>query len=247
MRWWLVGPIRVLLAGVDGQGVQVVGQDRPAGPDSLALVTLQPAAAQVVAALEVADAALAAGAVAGQPPAGAAGAGLGPSRDERPGGCQPGQGLGGGAWHEAAIQGDLAWPKAEAVQLGRGLGQQAVLGGVARCGRRRQQVPAGAATGVGGDLGELGDRAELVGLAQLALRIGRASGSLTDTSRSVIFSPRDRCWIWVAIRWQRSASSSSRWAARSLARAPRRAPGWPALVPPGSSGPGSVLPWRSAP
>src|SRR5215203_3719892 len=111
MRWWLVGPIRVLSAGVDGQGVQVVGQDRPAGPDSLALVTLQPAAAQVVAALEVADAALAAGAVAGQPPAGAAGAGLGPSRDERPGGCQPGQGLGGGAWHEAAIQGDLAWPR----------------------------------------------------------------------------------------------------------------------------------------
>src|SRR5829696_6557728 len=99
MRWWLVGPIRGLSAGVDGQGVQVVGQDRPAGPDSLALVTLQPAAAQVVAALEVADAALAAGAVAGQPPAGAA------------------------------------------VQLGRGLGQQAVLGGVARCGRRRQQVP----------------------------------------------------------------------------------------------------------
>jgi hypothetical protein len=157
MRWWLVGPIRVLSAGVDGQGVQVVGQDRPAGPDSLALVTPQAAAAQVVAALEVADAALAAGAVAGQPPAGAAGAGLGPSRDERPGGCQPGQGLGGGAWHEAAIQGDLAWPKPQAVQLGRGLGQQAVLGRIARRAGRRQQVPAGAATGVGGDLGELGD------------------------------------------------------------------------------------------
>jgi hypothetical protein len=30
------------------------------------------------------------------------------------------------------------------------------------------------------------------------LRIGRASGSATDTSRSVIFSPRVRCWIWVA-------------------------------------------------
>src|SRR5215216_6701595 len=106
MRWWLVGPIRVLSAGVDGQGVQVIGQDRPAGPDPLALVALEAAAAQVVAALEMADAALAAGAVAGQPPAGAAGAGLGPSRDERPGGCQRGQGLGGRAWHEAAIQGD---------------------------------------------------------------------------------------------------------------------------------------------
>src|SRR4029450_6116243 len=80
MRWWLVGPIRGLSAGGDGQGVQVGGQDRPAGPDPLALITLQPAAAQVVAALEVADAALAAGAVAGQPPAGAAGGGAPPGR-----------------------------------------------------------------------------------------------------------------------------------------------------------------------
>src|SRR4029450_6787735 len=100
-----------------------------AGPDPLALVASEAAAAQVVAAFAVADPALAAGAVADQPSAGAPGAGLGPSRDERPGGCQPGQGLGGRAGHEAAVQGDLAWPKAEAVQLGRGLGQQAGLGG----------------------------------------------------------------------------------------------------------------------
>src|SRR6266550_490867 len=38
MRWWLVGPIRVLSAGVDGQGVQVVGEDRPARPEMNVLV-----------------------------------------------------------------------------------------------------------------------------------------------------------------------------------------------------------------
>src|SRR4029453_10935966 len=91
-------------------------------------------------------------------------------------------GSGRWAWHEAAIQGDLAWPKAEAVQLGRRLGQQTVLGRAARWRRRRQQVPAGAATGVGGDLGELDHIAELVGLAELALA--------------------DRAGVWVAHRHQ---------------------------------------------
>ena len=51
-----------------------------------------------------------------------------------------------------AVQRDLTRGKAEAVQLGGGLVQQAVLAQVARRGRRRQQVPAGAAAGVGGDL-----------------------------------------------------------------------------------------------
>src|SRR4029450_2298158 len=143
-----------------------------AGPDPLALVASEAAAAQVVAAFAVADPALAAGAVADQPSAGAPGAGLGPSRDERPGGCQPGQGLGGRAGHEAAVEGDLAWSKPEADQLGGGLAEQAVLARVARCGRRRQHIAAGAATGVGGDLGQLGDIAELVGLAELALADG---------------------------------------------------------------------------
>jgi hypothetical protein len=40
------------VSGVDGEGVQVVGQDRPVGPDPLPLVALQPAAPQPVAALE---------------------------------------------------------------------------------------------------------------------------------------------------------------------------------------------------
>jgi len=59
--------------------------------------------------------------------------------------------------------------KAEEVQLGGGLGQQAVLARIAGCTGCRQQIAAGAAAGVGGDLGELHHIAELVGLAQLAL------------------------------------------------------------------------------
>src|SRR5919106_4583042 len=132
--WW------TRLGGVDGEGVEVVGQDRPAGPDPLALVAPQAAAAQPIAALEVADAALAAGAVASQAPAGAAGARLGPTGDEDPGGREPSQGLGGRPGREAAVEGDLAWLKAEPVQLGGGLGQQAVLARVAGCAGRRQQI-----------------------------------------------------------------------------------------------------------
>src|SRR5829696_9774888 len=75
---------------VDGEGVEVVGQDRPAGPDPLALVASQAAAPQPIAAFEVADPPLTAGAVAGQAPAGTPGTRLGPARDEHPGGCDPG-------------------------------------------------------------------------------------------------------------------------------------------------------------
>src|SRR6266568_4492118 len=85
---------------MDGEGVQVVGQDRPAGPGPLPLVALQPAAPQPVAALEVADAPFGAGAVAGQPLASAPGAGLGTPGDERPPWCQRGRGLGGRARHK---------------------------------------------------------------------------------------------------------------------------------------------------
>src|SRR5215213_1102710 len=124
--------------GVDGEGVEVVGQDRPAGPDPLALVALEAAARQPIAALEVADPPLAAGTVAGQAPAGAPGARLGPSRDEGPGGCEGGHGLCGRPGHKAAVEGDLARSKAEAVQLGGGLGKQAVLARVAGCAGRWQ-------------------------------------------------------------------------------------------------------------
>jgi hypothetical protein len=99
----LVAPIRALSRGVDGQGIRVVGQDCPAGPDPLALVTLQLAAAQPIAALEAAEAPLAAGAVVRQPPASAPGTGLGTPSDERARRRQPGKGLLGLARHEPAI------------------------------------------------------------------------------------------------------------------------------------------------
>src|ERR687898_348277 len=46
---------RSLSAGSDGQGVGVVGEDRPLSPDLLAFVALEPAAVRRVAAFEVAD------------------------------------------------------------------------------------------------------------------------------------------------------------------------------------------------
>jgi hypothetical protein len=168
------------------EGVQVGGQDRPAGPDPLALVTSQAAAPQPIAAFEVADPPLTAGAVAGQAPAGAPRARLGPTRDERSGGCQPGQGLGGRPGDKPAVEGDLARSQPQAIQLGHGLGQQTVLARVAGCAGRREQIAPGAATGVGGDLGQLGDLAELVGRAELALadrtgvRIGQGHQPVGD-------------------------------------------------------------------
>src|SRR5256885_761319 len=62
----LVTDARSVSGALDGEGVEVVGQDRPAGPGPGAVVASEAAAAQTVAALEVADPALAAGAVAGQ-------------------------------------------------------------------------------------------------------------------------------------------------------------------------------------
>src|SRR5438270_9043045 len=53
-----------LSTGSDGERVEVVGEDRPAGPGSHPVVALQARAAQAVAALEVADAPLDTGAVA---------------------------------------------------------------------------------------------------------------------------------------------------------------------------------------
>jgi hypothetical protein len=60
-----------------------------------------------------------------------------------------------------------------------------------------------------------------VGLPILPLRIGRASGSDSDTIRSVIFSPASRWRICLVTFSHRSANSSSFRAAVSLARAPR--------------------------
>src|SRR3954454_13455356 len=73
---------RSVSEGPDGERVGVVGQDRPFSPDLLALVALEPAAVQRIAALEVADSSLGAGAVAPQPASAASRFGLLAARDE---------------------------------------------------------------------------------------------------------------------------------------------------------------------
>ena len=56
-------PFGSLSGGLDGEGVEVVGEDSPAGPGSGAVVASEPTSAHPVAAFEVADAAFVAGAV----------------------------------------------------------------------------------------------------------------------------------------------------------------------------------------
>jgi len=95
-------------AGPDGERVSVVGEDRPCGPDLLALVALEAAAVQTVAAFEVADPSFGAGSVALQTALGASGAGLLAARDEHPFGRKVAECLGGRADVEASIERDLA-------------------------------------------------------------------------------------------------------------------------------------------
>ena len=118
--------------GSDGERVEVVGEDRPAGPDLLALVAFEAAAVEAVAAFEVADAALGAGSVALQPPLGAFGAGLLAAGDEHPLGREAAEGLAGRAGCGSRRR---ALPRAgepEPLEFGDGVGQQRVLGRVAR-------------------------------------------------------------------------------------------------------------------
>src|SRR5919204_3530640 len=61
-----VGPVGMVSVGSDGEGVEVVGEDRPADPGCGAVVAFEAAARQPVAAFEVRDPAFAADAVAGQ-------------------------------------------------------------------------------------------------------------------------------------------------------------------------------------
>ena len=159
----------MLSGGSDGQRVEVVGQDAPSGPGLLAVIAFEAAAAHAVAAFEVADASLGAGAVALQPALGATGAGLLAPGDEDPFGLQVFELLGCRAEREATVQRDLPWRQPEPRQLGHGLREQLVLAGVAGQRRCRQDQSACAALGVRRDLGDLRDVAELVGLAELAL------------------------------------------------------------------------------
>ena len=65
------GALRSVSPGPDGERVEVVGEDSPFSPDLPAFVAFEAAAAQPVAAFEVADPAFRAGAVAPQPTLGA--------------------------------------------------------------------------------------------------------------------------------------------------------------------------------
>src|SRR3954447_12793819 len=190
--------------GVDGERVEVVGEDRPAGPDPLALVALQPAAAQPVAALEVADAALGTGAEAREALAGAARAGFVAAGHEHPLGRELRELVLGHLRPEGAVDGHLSRLQAEPFELGRCLSKQRVLARVAGRAGGGQDEPAGAAAGVGADLGDLRDVAKLVGLTELALA-DRPRVRVGDRDHPiVIFSPASRCWIWLTTRWQRS-------------------------------------------
>src|SRR3954452_1221370 len=113
----LVGAVGSVSAGPDGEGVEVVGEDRPLGPDLLPVVALQTAAVQPVAAFEVADAAFCPGSVSLHPPLGASGAGLLAAGDEQSVGRQAGEAAVGRSGHEAAVERDLARAQPEPVEL----------------------------------------------------------------------------------------------------------------------------------
>jgi hypothetical protein len=148
-------------------------------------MALQPQAAQPVAALEVTDAALDAGSVAGSTLAGSA-----------------------GAWLVASGELDLLVGEVGERVFGRA-GMKPLSATISR-GRipTRSSSAAGFSPGLPGawPAGRMKPRAPLrvfsvtsqicatypnsVGLPSLPLRISRASGSASETSRSVIFSPR---------------------------------------------------------
>ena len=95
--------------GSDGEGVKVVGGDRPGVPGAQSVLALQPGSVEPVFAFEVADAAFGAGAVAREAALGASRAGLLAAGDEHALGVQAGERLEGRAGLEAAVERDLAW------------------------------------------------------------------------------------------------------------------------------------------
>ena len=132
-------------------GVGVVGEGRPSVPDLVAFVAFEPAAAQAVAAFEVADPALYTGAVALSEAAGAPGAWFLAAGDVHLVGQALERGV-GLARHEHAVDRHLPQLDAQSLELLGGVGQQRVLGRVADTAGRWQDEPAGAGLGVGGDL-----------------------------------------------------------------------------------------------
>src|SRR6185437_4544830 len=107
--------------GPDGEGVEVVGQDRPSGPDPQSVISLQSGAPQSVSAFEMTDPALDPGAVAGSAFAGASAAGFVAAGDVDLVAAQVGERFAGQARLKAAIGDDLPRPDPSTLELGRGL------------------------------------------------------------------------------------------------------------------------------
>src|SRR5580692_1991999 len=100
-------------AGPDGEGVKVVGEDRPGAPGVHSGLSLQAGSSQSVAALEVADAALRSRAVSPESPLCSSGPGLLATSDEHPLGREPLERLRGGTLLESSIERDLPRPEPE--------------------------------------------------------------------------------------------------------------------------------------
>ena len=210
-------------AGADGEGVEVVGEDRPAGPGLHPVMAFEPGAAQAVAAFEVADAALDAGAVAGSAFAGAA-------RCRVRGGRRAGSARRSGRGTRRLVGPGMKPPSAtisrgriparssSAAVWGSSVFSAGLPGGVGG----REDEPARAAAGVLGDLADLRDVAELGRLAELALA-DRPRVGVGDRHQPVgDLQPADAAVDLLGdLAGSGSASSSSLAAARSLAWAPR--------------------------
>src|SRR3954464_12870753 len=113
--------------GSDGEGAEVVGQDRPGGPGAGAVVAFEAGAFEAVAAFEMADAALDADSEACEALVGASGAGGLAAGDEHAAGA--GEVFGDADREEAAVEREVAWPEVQTVELGRGRGKQVGLVG----------------------------------------------------------------------------------------------------------------------
>src|SRR5688572_28242810 len=109
-------------AGSDGEGVEVVGEDRPGGPGPLAAVAFEAAAVHSVTALEVADAALGPDSELREAPVGAFAPGRAAAGDEDAVGA--GQVLLDGSGREAAVEREVARLEAERIEFAGGGGQQ---------------------------------------------------------------------------------------------------------------------------
>src|ERR1700683_2345982 len=166
-RFWSSG--WMVSGGPDGEGVKVVGGDRPGVPRAHPVLALEPGSVEAVFAFEVADSSLGADAVAREAALGSPRPGLLAASDEHALGFQALERFRGGPVLEATIERDFAWPQAETRQFaGRGR-EQRVLLRVAEDRRGGQDEPARPRLGFLCHLADLCHIPELDGLTELAL------------------------------------------------------------------------------